>query len=59
MLAIEHDFVPGTLNCTNPDPACGPQIATENVGRRVDVALSFSFGFGGSNCVLAFTRNPA
>ena len=59
MLAIEHDFVPGTLNCENVDPACGPQIVTDNVRRRVDVALSFSFGFGGSNCVLAFSREPA
>ena len=59
MLAIEHDFVPGTLNCENLDPACGPQIVTDNVRRRVDVALSFSFGFGGSNCVLAFSREQA
>ncbi|MFO1394642.1 MAG: beta-ketoacyl-[acyl-carrier-protein] synthase family protein [Steroidobacteraceae bacterium] len=58
MLAIGHDLVPGTLNCTSPDPVCGPQIMTANVERRVDVALSFSFGFGGSNCVLAFSRDP-
>jgi 3-oxoacyl-[acyl-carrier-protein] synthase-1 len=59
MLAIDHEFVPGTLNCTDPDPACGPQIVTANVDRRVDVAMSFSFGFGGSNCVLAFARSPS
>ena len=59
MLAIEHDLVPGSLNCTSLDAACGPQIVTANVARRVDVALSFSFGFGGSNCVLAFSRHPS
>lgn len=57
MLAIEHDFVPGTLNCGSLDPCCGPQIATRNEEADVALALSFSFGFGGSNCVLAFARS--
>jgi len=57
MIAVANDFVPGTLNCSRPDPSCGPQLVTANVDRRVDVALSFSFGFGGSNCVLAFSKS--
>jgi 3-oxoacyl-[acyl-carrier-protein] synthase-1 len=56
LLAMEHDLVPGTLNTTTPDPACGPQIALANEERAIRVALSNSFGFGGNNCTLAFGR---
>jgi 3-oxoacyl-[acyl-carrier-protein] synthase I len=54
LLALERGLAPGTLNTTELDPACGPQIRIENVERPLERALSFSFGFGGSNCVLAF-----
>jgi 3-oxoacyl-[acyl-carrier-protein] synthase-1 len=54
LLAIEHGVLPGTMNTTTLDPNCGPQIQLDNVQREVRRALSFSFGFGGSNCVLAF-----
>lgn len=57
LLALEHGFAPGTLNTTQLDAACGPQISSENTEREVRRALSFSFGFGGSNCVLAFSRS--
>lgn len=57
LLALEHGFVPGTLNTSQLDEACGPQIKLENARREVRRALSFSFGFGGSNCVLAFARS--
>jgi 3-oxoacyl-[acyl-carrier-protein] synthase-1 len=56
LLALEHGFVPGTLNTEKLDPRCGPQIQLENSDRPVRRALSFSFGFGGSNCVLALGR---
>ena len=49
--------MPGTLNSSEPDPACGPQVRFDN-GR--DEALRFamnnSFGFGGNNCSLVFGR---
>jgi 3-oxoacyl-[acyl-carrier-protein] synthase-1 len=59
LLALEHDLLPGTLNSRTLDAACGPQIRCENVERRAARALSFSFGFGGSNCVLALGREPS
>ncbi|HQZ62816.1 MAG TPA: beta-ketoacyl-ACP synthase [Dokdonella sp.] len=56
LLAMEHGLIPGTLNCEDPDPVCGPQIALRNETADVRIALSNSFGFGGSNCTLAFAR---
>jgi len=57
LLALEHALAPGTLNCRELDPACGPQILRDNEERALEFALSNSFGFGGSNCVLAFGRS--
>jgi len=54
LLALDHQLLPGTLNAQTLDPACGPQIQRENAERKIRCALSFSFGFGGSNCVLVF-----
>jgi len=59
LLAIEHGVLPGTLNSQTLDPVCGPQIRRDNEERAARNALSFSFGFGGSNCVLAFGKSPA
>ena len=56
LLAMEHGLIPGTLNCAEPDPVCGPQIALRNESADVRIALTNSFGFGGSNCTLAFAR---
>ncbi|WP_243040331.1 beta-ketoacyl-[acyl-carrier-protein] synthase family protein [Dyella sedimenti] len=59
LLAIGHDLVPGNLGCLAPDAACGPQLALRGERRRVGVALSNSFGFGGNNACLAFGSAPA
>ena len=54
LLAIEHGFLPGTVNTRVLDPVCGPQLRTAGAAGAVHVALSNSFGFGGNNCVLVF-----
>jgi 3-oxoacyl-[acyl-carrier-protein] synthase I len=59
LLAIETGLMPGTVNSTELDAACGPQIRLRNAQGHVRTALSHSFGFGGNNCVLAFGRGPA
>ncbi|WP_200947132.1 beta-ketoacyl-[acyl-carrier-protein] synthase family protein [Rhizobacter sp. Root404] len=59
LLALETGLMPGTLNCAEPDPACGPQIRMRPARADVRIALSHSFGFGGTNCVLAFSRGAA
>ena len=56
--AIEHGFVPGNVGAATPDPACGAQFVWRSEERRVDVALSNSFGFGGNNACLVFGRAP-
>jgi len=48
--------MPGTLGTEQLDPVCGPQIRLQPAHGEVRVALSHSFGFGGTNCVLAFAR---
>jgi 3-oxoacyl-[acyl-carrier-protein] synthase-1 len=56
LLAIAHGLVPGNLGGASPDPDCGESFAWRNEQRRIDVALSNSFGFGGNNACLAFAR---
>lgn len=57
VLAMRDGVVPPTINLDNPDPDCDldyvPHTARE---MDVKVALSNSFGFGGTNGTLVFTR---
>jgi 3-oxoacyl-[acyl-carrier-protein] synthase-1 len=52
--ALATGQAPGMLNTTALDAACGPQIRVNPSPIARPFALSNSFGFGGSNCVLAF-----
>lgn len=55
LLAMQHGFVPPTINLDEPDPDCDlDYCANESRRRRIDVAISNSFAFGGLNAVLAF-----
>jgi 3-oxoacyl-[acyl-carrier-protein] synthase-1 len=54
MLAVEHGFIPGTLNTTEPDPALRSRLVQENRSEPLRRVLSNSFGFGGNNCALIF-----
>jgi 3-oxoacyl-[acyl-carrier-protein] synthase II len=56
LLAVQNDIVPGTRNIENLDPAIEVDVATENRSVKIDAALNDSFGFGGHNVVLAFTK---
>ena len=57
VLAIRDQVAPPTINLDNPDPDCDldyvPHTARD---MRIDVALSNSFGFGGTNGTLIFKR---
>jgi 3-oxoacyl-[acyl-carrier-protein] synthase-1 len=58
LLMMEGDFIAASANVETLDPALAPgEIATalvENAG--LDTVLSNSFGFGGTNASLAFSR---
>jgi 3-oxoacyl-[acyl-carrier-protein] synthase I len=54
LAALESGCTPGMLNTAVLDPACGPQIRLDAAPLSRPFVLSNSFGFGGSNCVLAF-----
>lgn len=57
VLAVSEQVVPPTINLDNPDPECDldyvPHTARE---MEVRAAISNSFGFGGTNGSLLFTR---
>jgi len=59
LFALEHGLLPGTLNSSTPDPACGPQLRFDNNQAEVRYAMNNSFGFGGNNCSLLFGRQDA
>lgn len=55
VLAIEHATVPPTANLDSQDPEIDIDVVAKAArSRRISVAISNSFGFGGQNAVLAF-----
>ncbi|MDF1577585.1 MAG: beta-ketoacyl-ACP synthase II [Desulfobulbales bacterium] len=56
-LTIKNGVIPPTINLTNPDPGCDLDYVP-NVARQSEVraAISNSFGFGGTNAVLAMKK---
>ena len=58
LLALRTGTLPPTMNLREPDPECDldyvPNAARE--GQDVDLALTSSFAFGGTNAVLACRR---
>jgi 3-oxoacyl-[acyl-carrier-protein] synthase II len=57
VLALRDQCLPPTINHANPDPECDLDYVP-NTARKtaLDIALSNSFGFGGTNGCLAFRR---
>ncbi len=59
-LAIRDGIIPPTINLETPDPDCDLDYVPGEARRaRVDVAMSNSFGFGGSNAVIVLGRAAA
>lgn len=55
LLSIQNNVVPPTLNLHNPSEGCDMDLVPlQAKEREVNVALSNSFGFGGTNASLVF-----
>lgn len=57
VLAVHHQVSPPTINLDEPDPECDLDYCANTAREmRIDVAMKNSFGFGGTNGTLIFTR---
>ena len=57
VLALRDQVAPPTINLDNPDTECDLDfVAHEARQMKMDIALSNSFGFGGTNGTLIFRR---
>ena len=53
VLAVHHGVVPPTINLDDPDPACDLDYVPHKAREAdIDVAVSNSFGFGGTNATV-------
>jgi 3-oxoacyl-[acyl-carrier-protein] synthase II len=56
-LAIHEQVAPPTINLDNPDPQCDLDYVPNSARRmKIDVVISNSFGFGGTNGSLVFRK---
>ncbi len=56
-IALDKSIFPPTINLDNPDPLCDLDYIPNNARQaKIDVAISNSFGFGGTNAVLLFRK---
>lgn len=57
ILAICNQVVPATINLDNPDEGCDLDFVPHTARQqKVNVAISNSFGFGGTNASLIFSK---
>lgn len=57
IMAMQQGELPPTVNLVDPDPACTlDYVPNKPIKAQVNLALSNSFGFGGTNASLIFRR---
>jgi 3-oxoacyl-[acyl-carrier-protein] synthase II len=57
VLTVHHGVIPPTINHDEPDPECDLDYVPNKARQaEVRVALTNSFGFGGTNATLVFTQ---
>ncbi|MGI9288548.1 MAG: beta-ketoacyl-ACP synthase II [Pseudomonadales bacterium] len=58
VLAIREGVAPPTINLDNPDEGCDLNLVPNTAQQRdINIAISNSFGFGGTNGTLVFQRS--
>jgi len=57
ILALERGILPPTINLENPDPECDLDYIPNTARKKqVEVVMSNSFGFGGTNATMVFRK---
>jgi 3-oxoacyl-[acyl-carrier-protein] synthase II len=57
ILAMDRGVLPPTINLENPDPECDLDYVPNKARKaQVDVVMSNSFGFGGTNACVVFRK---
>jgi 3-oxoacyl-[acyl-carrier-protein] synthase II len=57
ILALRDQVAPPTINLDHPDPDCDlDYVPNEARPMKIDIAISNSFGFGGTNGTLVFSK---
>lgn len=56
LMALRGQWLPPEISLNQTDPVCRFQIVREPADRKIETALSNSFGFGGANASLIFRR---
>ena len=57
VLALFHNVLPPTINYETPDPKCDlDYVPNEAREKPVNITLSNSFGFGGTNGTVVFKK---
>lgn len=56
MEALNNNFVPGTLNLEELDHNLNLNMSSKNIDKPLTHVMSNSFGFGGNNCCLIFSK---
>jgi 3-oxoacyl-[acyl-carrier-protein] synthase II len=57
VLTVYHNLIPPTINYEEPDPECDLDYVPNRARpARVEVAITNSFGFGGTNATLTFRK---
>lgn len=54
--ALQEGWLPGTVGFSEKDPMCPVEIIEKTIYQHSRCVLSNSFGFGGQNCSLIFTK---
>jgi 3-oxoacyl-(acyl-carrier-protein) synthase len=55
-MALRGQWLPPEISLNKIDPVCRFPIVREPTDKKIESALSNSFGFGGANATLIFRR---